>query len=77
MEYINRCAVHLVGQIIFLLGIDEANCVWSQTRDSPEENNKLLKCVASKTYVLKLKEHCLFSLRRLRVNGLFIWKVLL
>lgn len=50
VECINRCAVHLTGQIILLLGIDEANCIWSQTKDSPEEN-KILEHLESKTYV--------------------------
>lgn len=47
VECINRCAVHLTGQIIFLQGIDEANCVWSQTEDSPEENYKILEHIES------------------------------
>lgn len=38
MEHINRCAVHLTGQIIFLQGVDEANCVESQTKDSGDKN---------------------------------------
>lgn len=47
VECINRCAVHLTRRIIFLQGVDEANCVWSQTEDSPEENYKILEHVES------------------------------
>lgn len=51
VECINRCAVHLTGQITFLQGVDEANCVWSQTEDSPEENYQIAGRIESYRWI--------------------------
>lgn len=51
VECINRCAVHLTGQITFLQEVDESSSVWYQSEDSPEENYKILEHVKSYRWV--------------------------
>lgn len=69
-----ECTLRLTEQIVFLLEIDEAKWVWSQTKDSPAENSKILKHAGSK--MCKSWKNMIYLVwEDLRVNGLLLESV--